>query len=245
MEAFGIDIGGTGIKGAPVDLKSGKLIEERFRVLTPKPATPNAVAKVVDDIVNQFGWRGPIGCTFPAIVQDGVTLSASHVGPEWIGIDAERIIGRAIGQPVVLLNDADAAGMAEIKFGAGKNRGGVVLMLTFGSGVGSALFIDGLLVPNMQLGNLRNEGKGWEQRVSEVARERQGLSWRRWAKRVNQYLEALEDICVPDLIIIGGGVSDSADKFIDHLSASAEIVAAKLRNDAGIIGAAMAANENR
>ena len=240
MHAFGVDIGGTGIKGAPVDLESGRLAGERFRVLTPSPATPERVAEVVAEVVRHFGWTGSLGCTFPAIVRDGVTLSAAHVDRAWVGADAAGILSQAAGSPVTVLNDADAAGLAEMRYGAGQGHLGVVLVLTFGTGIGSALFVDGTLVPNMQLGHLEVDGHDGEARASDAVRDREGLSWKKWAKRVNRYLEAVETICVPDLIIIGGGASNDADRFLEHLHARAHITVASLRNEAGIIGAAMA-----
>lgn len=237
--SLGIDIGGTGIKGAPVDLIRGRLLDERCRLLTPHPATPEAVSKVVGHVVEHFAWRDTIGCTFPAIVRKGVTLTATNVDAAWIGTDAARVLGAAAGHAVTVINDADAAGLAETRFGAARGNPGVVLMLTFGTGIGSALFIDGHLVPNMQLGHLEVDGKNGELRASDAVRQKQDLSWKRWAKRVNRYLEEVETVCVPELIVIGGGVSKNADEFLPRLKARARIVAAALGNDAGIIGAAM------
>ena len=245
VEAFGIDIGGTGVKGAPVDLARGRLLEERFRVLTPHPATPKAVAGAVTEVVEHFGWKGPVGCTFPAIVREGITLSAAHVDRRWIGADAAGIFSKAIGARVGVINDADAAGLAEVHFGAGRRRRGTVLLLTFGTGIGSALFRDSVLIPNMQLGHLDVHGQEGEARASLIVRETEGLSWKRWARRVNRYLAAVETISVPDLIIIGGGASNSADKFMHLLEARADLAVAGLRNEAGIVGAALHAQAGR
>jgi polyphosphate glucokinase len=242
MDALGIDIGGSGIKGAPVDTARGVLLGERFRLVTPQPSTPPAVASAVAEVARQFDWHGPIGCTFPAVVQHGVTLSAANVDRAWIGENAAALFHDATGCPVVVINDADAAGMAEMTFGAGRGKSSVVMMLTFGTGIGSALFVDGQLVPNTELGHLMmHRGKETERYASDRVRDDKGLSWKKWARRVNNVLAELEALFSPDLFIIGGGVSKHFSKFGDELRARAQIVPAQSLNEAGIIGAAMAA----
>ena len=241
MELLGIDIGGSGIKGAPVDLERGELVQSRHRIVTPEPATPDAVADVVGEVARFFEWRGPIGCTFPAVVQHGVVWSAANVDKSWIGVDGQALFQRTTGCPLVLLNDADAAGLAEMKFGAGQGQPGVVMMLTFGTGIGSALFINGQLVPNTELGHVELRGKDAELRAAARIREEKGLSWKRWTKRVNEYLAMIEKLFSPDLIIFGGGVSKEHGKFFQYLESRAPVVPAVLFNEAGIVGAALAA----
>lgn len=239
---LGIDIGGTGIKAAPVDVQTGELVADRHRVLTPHPATPDAVAGVVGELVEHFGWSGSIGCTFPAVVKQGVVLTASNVDSSWIGVDAADLFASATGRPVTVINDAGAAGIAEMTFGAGRGRRGVVVVVTLGTGIGTALFVDGTLVPNTELGHLEIRGKDAEKRAADSVREREGLSWKQYAKRLDEYLDALEQLLWPDLVIIGGGASKKADKYLPLLSSSVEVVPAKLLNEAGIIGAALAAH---
>ncbi|MFE3959316.1 polyphosphate--glucose phosphotransferase [Nocardia sp. NPDC059091] len=242
MHALGIDIGGTGIKAAPVDVVTGTLLAERQRIDTPQPAVPDAVADVIHQLITAFSWSGPIGVTFPGVVAGGETRTAANLDSSWIGTNARELLGKAAGGPISILNDADAAGIAEMVFGAGKGVIGTVLMLTFGTGIGSALFTDGKLVANTEFGHIRIHGDDAEKRASEQARELQDLSWGKWAGRVQDYLQHMEALLSPDLIIIGGGVSKKADKFIPLLEGiRAEIVPAALRNDAGIVGAAMAA----
>ncbi|WP_406313172.1 ROK family protein [Streptosporangium sp. NBC_01639] len=241
MEALGIDIGGSGIKGAPVDTARGVLVGERLRIPTPVPADPASVAAVVAQIVEHFTWSGPIGVTFPGVVVDGVTRSAANVDQSWIGEDARALFAKATRLPVVVLNDADAAGTAEMAVGAGRGRAGVVLMLTFGTGIGSALFVDGRLVPNTELGHLEIRGKDAEKRASDHARENHDLSWDKWAERVEEYLQHVEALFSPSLIILGGGVSKKADKFLPKVEVRTPVVPATLQNEAGIVGAAMAA----
>ena len=238
---FGVDIGGTGIKGAPVDLSTGQLTAERVRLATPHPATPEAVGKVVAEVVNHFGWKGPIGATFPAAIKGGVALTAANVDKSWIGTNIEQTLSAATGVPVAAVNDADAAGVAEMVYGAGRGQHGVVLMTTFGTGIGTAVFLHGQLLPNTELGHIEINGKDAEKEASEIVREKKGLSWAKWAKRVNRYLQELEDLFWPDIIIIGGGASRKADKFIPLLKVRAKVVAATLQNDAGIVGAAVVA----
>jgi len=242
MEVLGIDIGGSGIKGAPVDVTRGVLVGERFRVVTPQPSAPPAVASAVYEVARQFDWAGPIGVTFPAIVRHGVTLSAANVDQAWIGTNAAELFTEATHCPVVVLNDADAAGVAEMVFGAGRGVSGVVLLLTFGTGIGSALFVDGHLVPNTELGHLvMHRGKETEHFAADRIRTDKELSWKKWAKRVNEVLAELDALFSPDLYIIGGGVSKSYAKFGEYLRAQAKIVPAQSLNEAGIIGAAMVA----
>ncbi len=238
---FGVDIGGTGIKGAPVDLTTGHLTADRLRIPTPQPATPEAVSAVVAQVVNHFGWTGPIGTTFPAAIKGGIAMTAANVDPSWIGTDIEHAIGAVTGGHVRAVNDADAAGVAEIAYGAGRGQQGVVIMTTFGTGIGTALFLHGQLVPNTELGHLEIDGKDAEKEASEMVRERKGLSWSKWAKRVDRYLKHLEALFWPDLIIIGGGASSKADKFLSDLTVRTTVVPAKLQNDAGIVGAAIVA----
>ncbi len=242
MHALGIDIGGTGIKAAPVDVEQGKLLADRVKLATPHPALPDAVADVVRELVSGFSWSGPAGITFPGVVVNGVTQTAANLDPAWIGMDARALFGKATGLDVSVLNDADAAGIAEMKFGAGAGERGTVVLLTFGTGIGSALFIGGTLVPNTEFGHLEIRGKDAEKRASEHAKELHDLSWDKWAGRVDEYLEHLEALLSPDLIIIGGGISRQSDKFVPRLTGlRARVVPAAMHNDAGIVGAAMAA----
>ncbi len=241
MEILGIDIGGSGIKGAPVDTETGQLTAERFRLPTPQPATPKAVSTVVAAVARHFDWRAPIGITFPAVVQNGVTLSAANVSKKWIGAPARQLLADATGCPVVVLNDADAAGIAEITFGAGKDRRGTVMLLTLGTGIGSVIFVDGVLVPNTELGHLEMRGMDAEDFASDRIRKVEGLSWKKWGKRVDKYLAMLERLFSPDLFIIGGGVSKKFENFSAQLKRRVPVVPAELRNEAGIVGAALAA----
>ncbi|GAA5526644.1 ROK family protein [Herpetosiphon gulosus] len=243
MAILGIDIGGSGIKGALVDVVQGTMIGERLRISTPQPATPEAVAQTVQQLVQQLNWHGPIGCTFPAIVKNGYTLSAANVDQTWIGANADQLFEQATGCPFHMLNDADAAGLAEMKYGAGKEHNGVVMMLTFGTGIGSALFVQGLLVPNTELGHLEIRGKDAEHRASDRVREEKGWDWPKWAEKVNEVLARIEALFSPDLLIMGGGVSKRFDKFGQYLQTKAPLVPATLQNNAGIIGAALAASE--
>lgn len=241
MQILGIDIGGSGIKGAPVDIENGTLMAERHRIPTPQPSLPDSVGDVVAEIVQHFDWKGPVGCTFPAVIKDGVAFSAANVDKSWIGTDGETLIRKKTGCPTVLVNDADAAGMAEMEFGAGRGEMGVVIMLTLGTGIGSALFINGTLVPNTELGHLEIRGKDAETRASDRAREEKDLSWEQWAERLDEFFQRVEFLFSPDLLIIGGGVSKKADKFLPLLHTRARMVPAQLLNDAGIVGAALAA----
>ncbi len=241
MEILGIDIGGSGIKGAPVDVEQGILTVEHYRIPTPQPATPAAVSDAVVALMRHFHWTGPIGCTFPAVIKGGTVYSAANVDKTWIGLDAQQLLKRKTKRPVYLLNDADAAGIAEMTIGAGKGHAGVVMVLTLGTGIGSALFLDGRLVPNTELGHIEVRGKEGERRASDRTRQRKGLSWKRWAVRVDEYLGELEALFSPDLFIIGGGVSKKHEKFIRLLNTRASVIPAQLFNEAGMIGAALAA----
>ncbi len=242
MDVLGIDIGGSGIKAAPVDVTTGKFTAERVKLATPRPALPDAVADVVKELVAGFGWTGPAGLAFPGVVIDGVTHTAANLDPAWIGLEAQELFSAATGLSLSVLNDADAAGLAEMTFGAGCGERGTVLMLTFGTGIGSALFTDGRLVPNTEFGHIEIRGKDAETRASERAKELHDLSWGKWAGRVNDYLAHVEALVWPSLFVIGGGISRKSDRFIPLLSnVRARIVPAAMHNDAGIVGAAMTA----
>jgi polyphosphate glucokinase len=241
VKVLGIDIGGTGIKAAPVDTETGMLLAERIKLPTPQPAAPAAVADVVRELVTTFTWTGPAGITFPGVVDQGIVRTAANVDKAWIGTDARGLFGKATGLAAGVLNDADAAGLAEMRFGAGAAEQGTVLMLTFGTGIGSALFVDGVLVPNTEFGHIQVHGQEAEKRASELVREELELSWGKWAGRVDEYLAHMEMLLSPRLIIIGGGVSRKSDKFLQLLvSLRARVVPAAMHNDAGIVGAAMA-----
>lgn len=246
MQIFGVDIGGSGIKGAPVDLDKGDLAQERLKVLTPHPATPDAVADGVKEVVEHFGWTGPVGLTFPGVVTGGSHIrTAANVDKSWIDTDARALFSERLGgHSVTVVNDADAAGVAEMAFGAGRDRKGTVILLTFGTGIGSAVFADGVLVPNSELGHLELNGHDAEKRASSKAKEDHELTWEHWARRVTRYLAHVEMLFSPELFIIGGGVSRKAEKFLPYIEGiTAEIVPAQLQNNAGIVGAAMRAAE--
>ena len=242
VEVLGVDIGGSGIKAAPVDVTAGVLTQERIKVATPQPAKPKAVAEAVRGLVEQFGWSGKAGITFPGVVTDGVIRTAANLDQAWIGVNASDLFASATGLEVQVINDADAAGLAEMRFGAGAGEQGTVIMLTFGTGIGSALFIDGALVPNTELGHIEIRGKDAEKRASDRAREVHDLDWAQWAGRVDEYMSHLEALLWPGLLIVGGGVSRKADKFLPRLEGlRARVVPAKMLNDAGIVGAALVA----
>lgn len=238
--AFGIDIGGSGIKGAPVDLSVGEFTAERVRIDTPQPATPAAVAATVAQLVDSFDLPRtlPIGVTFPAVIQHGVARSAANVDDSWIGTNVSAVIAEATGRHVLTVNDADAAGYAETLYGAARDHGGVVLVVTLGTGIGSCLVVDGTLVPNTELGHLEVDGYDAETRAADSAREREGLDWAQWAARLQRYFRAVEDLLWPDLIVVGGGVSKKHEQFLPLLDLRTPIVPAELRNAAGIVGAA-------
>ena len=243
MEILGIDIGGTGIKGALVETDDGTLKTERFRLLTPQPSKPKPVCKVIAELVQHFDWHGPVGCTFPAIVHHGVILSAANIDHSWINKNAQNLIQEGCGRPTVLINDADAAGMAELRYGAGRGNNGLVIMITLGTGIGSALLYRGQLVPNAELGHLQIRGKDAEWRASDRVRQEKKLTWKQYAKRLQEYLAYLEFLLSPDLFIIGGGVSKDHAQFLPRVRTRTPIVPAELLNDAGIVGAALAAEQ--
>jgi polyphosphate glucokinase len=236
---IGIDIGGTGIKGAPVDLDQGAFAAERIRLLTPSPATPERVLDAVADLLDQLDAPGAVGITLPAVVRGGVVETAANIDEGWIGVEATGRFSARLGRPVAVVNDADAAGLAEMRYGAGQNRSGVVVVATLGTGIGSAVFADGVLVANTELGHLPLRGDSAERWAAESAREREDLSWKHWARRLQEYFELVERLLWPDLIIVGGGVSKKSDKFLPHIELDTEIVPAALHNDAGIVGAAL------
>ena len=243
---FGIDVGGSGVKGAIVDLDTGQLASERFRLDTPQPATPEAVVKTIAEVVGHFGWTGPLGVTYPGVVVNGVVQTAANVDESWIGAHAAELMSAALaGQHVTVLNDADAAGLAEQRYGAGRNQNGVVVLLTFGTGIGSAVIHNGILLPNTEFGHVDVDGKEAEHRAAASVIERKGWSYRKWTKEVTKVLVAIENAIWPDLFIAGGGISKKADKWIPLLRNRTPVVAAELLNTAGIVGAAMAAAEER
>ncbi len=238
---LGIDIGGSGIKGAPVDLAKGELAKDRLRIETPKVSSPAAVADIVAQIAAHFDddtGDSPIGVTVPAVVTNGVVRTAANIHPAWIGTDARKLLSDKLGRPVTVINDADAAGVGELQYGAARNTGGLVLMTTLGTGIGSALLYDGVLIPNSELGHLQIDGREAEQRAAASVRDTKGLSWAEWAERLQWFYSHVENLFWPDLIVVGGGVSRKADKFLPLLHLRAPIVAAQLANSAGIIGAA-------
>ncbi len=235
---LGIDIGGSGIKGAPVDLNTGRLAAERLRIPTPNPSTPQAVAEVVGQILDHFDWRQPFGCTFPAVVTDGVIRTAANVDKAWIGTDAHALFSQATGRQALVVNDADAAGVAEARFGAAAGHRGLVLVSTLGTGIGSALINRGVLVPNTELGHLEIDGHDAETQAADSARDRDDLSWEDWAGRLTRYFCHVENLLWPDLIVVGGGVSKKSKKWLHLVSTRTPMVPAQLLNEAGIVGAA-------
>lgn len=242
---FGIDVGGSGIKGGIVDLESGQLVGDRFKLPTPQPATPEAVAKTVAAVVNEFGWTGPLGVTYPGVVTHGVARTAANVDKSWVGANARDIISKELdGQELVVLNDADAAGLAEERYGAGKDKTGLVVLLTFGTGIGSAVIHNGILLPNTELGHLEVGGKEAEHRAASSVRDSRGLSYKKWAKQVTKVLVAIENAFWPDLFIAGGGISRKADHWVPLLTNRTAVLPAALQNTAGIVGAAMAATSD-
>jgi polyphosphate glucokinase len=240
---FGIDFGGTGIKGAPVDLGRGDFAHDRVRIDTPKPADPQSVAKVFQQIVDSFpAYSSPVGVTVPGIVRRGVVLSAANIDKSWIGEDADAIFTEALGREVHVVNDADAAGLAEAEYGAAKGRQGLVMVITLGTGIGSAMIWDGQLVPNSEMGHLELDGAVAEVTTATSAREREGLTWEAWSERLTKYFRHLERLFTPDLFVIGGGVSKSWEKFGHLIEVETEMVPATLQNRAGIVGAALVAH---
>src|SRR6266498_2614146 len=241
MQILGIDVGGSGIKGAPVDTETGQLVAERVRIKTPKSAEPEPMAEVVNQIAGFFKWNGPIGIGFPAPIKGGVAMMAANVSPKWIGLNVDDLFTQVTGCDCTMINDADAAGLAEMKFGAGRGQPGTVIMVTLGTGIGSAIFYGGVLLPNTEFGHLDMLGRDAEHRTSDAARQRDELSWRKFAKRLNRYLAEMEKLFWPDLFIVGGGISKQADKYLPLLRIQTPIIPAQLLNQAGIVGAALAA----
>ena len=238
MNVLGIDIGGSGIKGALVDLESGQFASERIRLVTPDPSTPEAVAKVVHSLVKKMDYQGFVGAGFPGVIQHGVCFTAANIDEKWIKTNVARLFTDKTGQPFYVLNDADAAGLAEVKYGAARDVKGVVLVLTLGTGIGTAIFNDGVLLPNLEFGHLKIREKDAEKRASAAAKVKKKLSWKEWAAALEEYLKIMEDLFWPDLIIIGGGISRNHTKYFNHLHTRTKIVPAQLYNQAGIIGAA-------
>ncbi len=241
MQVLGIDVGGSGIKGAPVDIETGKLLAERMRIKTPKKGEPKPVAEVVAEIAKSFDWKGSIGIGFPAPIKSGVTLMAANVSEKWVGLNADDLFTKTTGCDCTMINDADAAGLAEMKFGAGKGQPGTVILLTLGTGIGSAIFYRGTLIPNTEFGHLEMKGKDAEYRASDAARQRDDISWKKYAKRLNKYMATMEKLFWPDLFIIGGGISKESERYIPLLMTQAPVIPAQFLNEAGIVGAALAA----
>ncbi len=239
MQTLGIDIGGSGIKGAPVDIETGNLLAERVRIKTPERAEPKPVAEVVAQIAQSFDWQGAIGIGFPAPIKNGIAMMAANISQEWIGVNADRFFTSITDCPCKVGNDADAAGLAEMTFGAGKDQTGTVIMLTLGTGIGTAIFSNGHLLPNTEFGHLEINGEDAEHQASDAARQREDLSWKKYAKRLNSYLITMEKLFWPDLFIIGGGISTVHERFIPLLTVQAKVVPAQFQNGAGIVGAAL------
>jgi polyphosphate glucokinase len=241
MAILGIDIGGSGVKGAPVDTVRGELLEERYRVPTPQPSDVASVVEAAAEVAGKFAGYDRVGVTFPGVVVDGVTRTAANVDKSWLDAPAADLFSERLGKPVSVLNDADAAGVAEVAFGAGKGQPGLIMMLTFGTGIGSALFVDGTLIPNTEFGHLELDGKDAELRASDRIREQEDMSWEKWAGRIQEYLRHVEMLLSPRLFIIGGGVSRKSDRFFPLIDVRTPMVPATLLNNAGIIGAAVTA----
>lgn len=243
MDVLGIDVGGSGIKGAPVNIETGELLQERHRIPTPQPATPEAVANTIKELVEYFGWNGKVGVGFPAAVQNGVVKTASNIDESWIGVQINTYLSEKTGCDVTVANDADVAGFAEMKFGGGKGQRGTVILLTIGTGVGSVLFLDGKLLPNTELGHLYFNGSTIEEYAADSVRKNEDLGWKKWGKRFNKVLKHFEQMFYPELIIVGGGVSKKMEKFEEFIDIDTKLMPAQLLNEAGIIGAAAYAGE--
>jgi len=243
MQILGIDVGGSGIKGAPVDIATGELAAERLRIKTPKGAEPEPVADVVAEIAKTFNWIGPIGIGFPAPIKAGVAMMAANVSEKWVGTNADDLFTRITGCDCTMINDADAAGLAEMEFGAGIGQPGTVIMITLGTGIGTAIFHRGKLLPNTEFGHLDMKGKDAEHRASDAVRQLEDLSWKKYAKRLNKYLAEMEKLFWPDLFIVGGGISKKSDKYIPLLTINTPVITAQFMNEAGIVGAALAARK--
>ncbi|MFD2101390.1 polyphosphate--glucose phosphotransferase [Flagellimonas iocasae] len=241
MDILGIDIGGSGIKGALVNAETGEMLTERYRIPTPKSRKPDEMAQVVAEIVEHFNYKGPVGCGFPSIVKNGVCLSPGNLHPSWVGVNIDELFTEKTGQEFTVLNDADAAGYASMNYGAGKGKNGLVIMITIGTGLGSGAFYNGKLIPNFELGQIPyKKYKKIEKWAAASAKEREGLSYKKWGKRFNKFLQLVELIVSPDLIIIGGGTSKDWEEFSHHIDIETHVIKAELMNHAGIIGAAVA-----
>lgn len=242
MEVLGIDIGGSGIKGAIVDLRTGKFISERHRIPTPQPATPSNVANTVKKLVDFFDWKGDVGCGFPTIITKGTCSGHGNLHADWLGVNAENLFNEVTGLNFTVINDADAAGLAEINYGAGKDKEGLVIMITVGTGIGSGAFFNGQLLPNFELGQLLyKDGRLIEQYASDAARKKEDLGYKKWSKRFNYFLDYINTVCAPDLIILGGGISNKYHKYKEYLKLKSPLLMAQAQNNAGIVGAAVAA----
>ena len=241
MHILGIDVGGSGIKGAPVDTETGQLLAERIRIKTPKNGEPEPIAEVVNQIAQSFNWKAPIGIGFPAPIKGGVTMMAANVSEKWVGTNADALFTKITGCDCTMINDADAAGVAEMSFGAGRGNYGTVIMITLGTGIGTAIFHRGQLLPNTEFGHLEIDGEDAEFRASDAARQRDDLSWKKYAKRLNKFLGTMERLFWPNLFIIGGGISKESEKFLPLLTIDTHVVPAQLLNEAGIVGAALGA----
>jgi polyphosphate glucokinase len=241
MKILGIDIGGSGIKGAPVDISTGDLLEERYRIKTPKGAKPEPVAETVAKVANYFDWEGPIGIGFPAPIKARVAMMAANISKKWVGVNTDQLFSQATGCACTTLNDADAAGLAEMEFGAGRGQPSTVIVLTLGTGIGSAIFHGGRLLPNTEFGHVEVDGYEAELRASDFARKREDLSWKKYAKRLDRYLKVMEKLFWPNLFIVGGGISKKHEKYLPLLTIDTPVVPAQMMNEAGIIGAALAA----
>jgi len=241
MKILGIDVGGSGIKGAPVDIATGKLTAERLRIKTPNGAEPQPVADVVAEIAKSFDWDGPIGIGFPAPIKTGVAMMAANISGNWVGTNADELFTKTTGCPSTTVNDADAAGLAEMEFGAGKGQPGTVIMITLGTGIGTAIFHRGKLLPNTEFGHLDMKGRDAEHRASDAVRQLEDLSWKKYARRLNKYLAEMEKLFWPDLFIVGGGISKKSEKYIPLLTINTPVITAQFLNEAGIVGAALAA----
>ena len=243
MQVLGIDIGGSAIKAAPVDVLTGQLVAERLRLETPQQLPPAAMAARLSEVVRHFAWSGPIGIGFPAALRHGVALTAANIAPDWLGLDVQALLAKSCPGQIAVINDADAAGLAELRFGAGAGESGVIILVTVGTGLGTALFVEGRLLPNTELGHLELGGVEAELFASDAARLREGLDWTEWSQRLAAFISQLEKLFWPDLLIIGGGTSHYVEKFLPLPGVATRVVPARLLNDAGIVGAALAAGQ--
>ena len=242
MKVLGLDVGGSGIKGALVDTETGELLASRVRIKTPQPSTPEAIVATCVEVAEQAGWDGePVGCGFPAVIKDGVVRTAANIDAAAIGFDLGGRLSQEMNCDVRVVNDGDAAGLAEVRWGAGRGIDGVVLMLTLGTGIGTSLFVEGRLVPNTEFGHIEVGGHDAESRAADSARKRDGLNWEQYAERLDEYIRTVENLLWPDLIVVGGGISKKSEKFLPHLTARTRVVPAQMLNEAGIAGAALAA----